>query len=251
MPESVTLPLRIVTKLVVGPAQASAAASGERPLALRFGERARFTGLLETVDGSPIPGQRIDVTQQATGWQSTPVGAVTTGADGRFAYELPAGASRVITFSYPGTAVLRSSAAASGVAVRGRGRIAVGRSVTAGRPLRVTGRLYGGYIPSGGALVQLQVPDPRGTGRVGSVRATRTDERRGPVEHQVPGRERGRRLYVSVPSVHLASEWMAVPVDDDEHRHPPRPSLKERWVASVGELRRARRRHADPDRSRA
>ncbi len=58
-------------------------------------------------------------------------------------------------FSYPGTAVLRAASATTGVNVIGKGTMTVGPHAVAGKPLRITGRLYGGYIPSDGVLVQL------------------------------------------------------------------------------------------------
>jgi hypothetical protein len=145
-PESVTLPLRIVTRLTAGVPK----------VAIRFGKTARVRGMLETIDGTPIPGQRISITQQPTGWSSQPAGFVKTDPRGRFDYRLPAGASRLITFTYAGTNVLRTSNVVRSVRVIGSGRIAVARTVVAGGSLRIAGRVFGGYVPSSGVLVQLQ-----------------------------------------------------------------------------------------------
>ncbi len=160
-PAEVTLPLRIVTQLHVGAVQASAARAGsntlplDRTAALSFGQSATVTGNLQTVDGTPVAGGTIRITQQASGWNVQALGSVTTDGQGRFSYMLPAGASRTVMFSYPGTAVLRAASATTGVNVVGKGTMTVGRHAVAGKSLRITGRLYGGYIPSDGVLVQL------------------------------------------------------------------------------------------------
>jgi hypothetical protein len=142
----VTLPLRIVTRLTAGVPKA----------AIRFGQTASVRGRLATVDGTPIPAQRISISQQPSGWSSQPAGYVKTDPRGRFDYRLPAGASRRITFTYGGTNVLRASNVVRSVRVMGRGAIAVGRKVVAGASLRIAGRVFGGYVPTGGVLVQLQ-----------------------------------------------------------------------------------------------
>jgi hypothetical protein len=186
-PAEITLPLRIVTELLVGQAQASIAscnlqrevlprADRERHRALaarlvrrcgaievphesmtllRYGQRATIHGLLETVDGTALPGQAITIAQQATGWGMQAVGSLTTDSQGRFTDTLSAGASRTVTFSYRGTEVLRSTSATTGVRVIGKGTIDVGKHAVAGHKLRISGRLYGGYIPPDGVLVQL------------------------------------------------------------------------------------------------
>jgi hypothetical protein len=186
-PAAVTLPLRIVTQLLVGQAKASVASCNmqrellhranrqhhqalagrlvkrcgavlvprESMTLLRYGQRATVQGLLETVDGTPIPAQTITIGEQATGWGAQRVGTVTTDGQGRFTYTLAAGASRTVTFSYPGTDILRSTSASTGVRVVGKGTITVGRQAVAGRKLRISGRLYGGYVPPDGVLVQL------------------------------------------------------------------------------------------------
>ncbi|MGO9791165.1 MAG: hypothetical protein ACLP8S_17200 [Solirubrobacteraceae bacterium] len=185
-PAAVTLPLRIVTQLLVGQAKASvddcsmrrAVLHGvdryhqtlvtklvkrcdvievphARMTRLRYGQRASVQGLLETVDGTPIPDQKITIAQQATGWRKQAVGSLLINSHGRFTYTLRAGASRTVTFSYPGTDILRSTSATTGVRVVGKGTINVGEQAVAGRTLRISGRLDGGYIPFDGVLVQL------------------------------------------------------------------------------------------------
>ncbi len=187
-PAAVTLPLRIVTELLVGraqvrttrcglhralikrPAKADGRAAAARlvrtckatlvPLTqaavrLGYGQQATISGLLQTVDGTPLPGQAVQISSQADGWGAQGAGVVTTDGAGRFTYALPAGASRTVTFSYPGNELLRPSTATQAVAVVGRSSIVVGRHVRAGARLRISGRLAGGFVPPGGVLVQL------------------------------------------------------------------------------------------------
>ncbi|MHB1836555.1 MAG: Ig-like domain repeat protein, partial [Solirubrobacteraceae bacterium] len=187
-PAAVTLPLRIPTELIVGRAQAQitrcrlqrellrARRPGKhRALAsrlvrscrrvriphatgivrLRYGERATVDGLLQTVDGTPLAGKTVTITTQAPGWRAANAGSVSTDSTGRFTYTMPAGASRTVTFSYGGDAILRPSVATQAVAVVGRSTIVVGRRVRVGARLRISGRLAGGFVPPAGVLVQL------------------------------------------------------------------------------------------------
>ncbi|MHB1571890.1 MAG: Ig-like domain-containing protein, partial [Solirubrobacteraceae bacterium] len=122
---------------------------------LRYGQRATITGLLETVDGTPLGGQTVQVSAQADGWGADGSAQVDTDQAGRFTYTLGPGASRAVTFSYTGNDILRPSSATQAVAVIGHSTIRVARHVRAGRPLRISGHLAGGFVPAGGVLVQL------------------------------------------------------------------------------------------------
>jgi hypothetical protein len=187
-PAAITLPLRIVTQLIVGRATLTktrcslrrrvihpADRSRHRRIAARlakvcettrvpletaavrlhYGQRARVNGLLETIDGTPIPGQSITITEQAPGWSQQQAGSISTDPQGRFTYTMPVGASRTVTFAYPGTNVLRSTSATAGVLVVGKSTITITRRAKAGHKLRISGRLEGGYVPPGCVLVQL------------------------------------------------------------------------------------------------
>ena len=83
-------------------------------------------------------------------------GQLSTDSAGRFTYTLAAGASRTVTFSYPGTATLRPTTASTSVAVQGKVTLAVApKRAVADAPLLMSGRVFGGFIPPGGVLVQL------------------------------------------------------------------------------------------------
>ena len=125
-------------------------------LKLSFGQAASVQGLVQTADGEPIASAVVDVSEQPAGWPVQSAGTITTDLQGGFSYPIAAGPSRTITFSFPGTRTLRSAAASTGVSVSDKATIKAGRTVRVGVPLRLSGRLLGGFIPPGGTLIQLQ-----------------------------------------------------------------------------------------------
>src|SRR5450755_1061744 len=130
-PEIITEPLRIVTRLPVGRSHAlikrctlvriripRRRMRHQRPAArfvrrcsqvvvprkggalkLRLNQHARVTGLLQTVDGEPVPGVQVRVASQATGWRRHRGATVITNSRGRFTYTIGGGPSRTISFS--------------------------------------------------------------------------------------------------------------------------------------------------------
>ena len=188
-PETVTLPLRIVTQMHVGRASlltnrctltrvplpsGNRKLRGQHPRAkivkhcttiavpapgtprLSYGQAASVQGLIQTADGEPIAAARLDVRAQAPGWTGQSAGTITTDLQGRFTYRISPGPSRTITFSFPGTGTLRGTAATLNMLAAGKATITASRTARAGRPLRLSGRLLGGYIPTDGTLIQLQ-----------------------------------------------------------------------------------------------
>jgi hypothetical protein len=101
-----------------------------------YGERVRVHGRVRGGEGPTA----LTVTQRVAGGAWRPLTGVRTLADGRFSFSAPAGPSRRLRV---GSAPLLS--------VRVRAPVALRRS---GAWLR--GRLRGGYVPRGGALVELQ-----------------------------------------------------------------------------------------------
>jgi hypothetical protein len=126
------------------------------PLKLSYGQAGSVGGLVQTADGEPIAGARVNVSEQAPGWTAQPAGTISSDSQGRFSYRIAAGPSRTITFSFPGTDTLRSAAASTSVSVSDKATIKAGKTVRVGVPLRLYGRLLGGFIPPGGTLIQLQ-----------------------------------------------------------------------------------------------
>jgi hypothetical protein len=189
-PEEVSLPLRNVTQMHVGRSAVLAKQctltrvrlrSGKRrirdqrprarlvkrcvtvavphatgALTLSFGQAGSVQGLVQTADGEPIAGAQVNVSEQSPGWGAQPAGTVSSDLQGGFSYPIVAGPSRTITFSFPGTTTLRAAAASTTVNVSGKATIMARKTVRAGRRLRLSGRLLGGFIPREGTLIQLQ-----------------------------------------------------------------------------------------------
>jgi len=189
-PESVTLPLRIQTAIKVAAGRVlksscvkerqvtrrahghrafrAAAArlvricrlvtvpGAERDMLLRYGQQQTIQGQLKTLDGSPLAGATVTVTATAAGWRARTLGTVVTNKHGNFAYTVPAVASETVSFTYQGTDTLREIVKTAVIRVIGRGRLQVARPAVAGRAILFTGRVLGGFIPPGGALVQLE-----------------------------------------------------------------------------------------------
>jgi hypothetical protein len=128
----------------------------ERDMLLRYGQDQTIQGQLKTLDGSPLAGTTVTVTARAAGWPARTLGTVVTDRNGDFAYTVPAVASETVSFTYQGTDTLREIVQDAVIRVIGRARLHVVRPAVAGRPILFTGRVLGGFIPPGGALVQLE-----------------------------------------------------------------------------------------------
>ena len=190
-PDAITLPLRVVTDMKVGPGlvldrtcrkyrlvirkarghgafRAAAArliticrltpAPGlaRSDLRLRYGQEQTINGQLQTQDGTPLASATVTVTATAAGWPTRTLGLTATDPSGKFSYMVAAVASEVVTFSYQGTNTLRTTVGQAQLRVLGRAQLHVATRAVAGDTLRITGRVLGGYIPAGGVLVQLQ-----------------------------------------------------------------------------------------------
>lgn len=123
---------------------------------LRYGQQQTIQGQLKTLDGSPLASARVTVTATAAGWPARTLGTVVTNKHGNFTYTVPDIASETVSFTYQGTDTLREIVKSPVIRVIGRGRLHVARPAVAGRPILFTGRVLGGFIPPGGALVQLE-----------------------------------------------------------------------------------------------
>ncbi len=166
--ETVTLPLRELTRLsavvsagsdhVVATANSAAAPTRRHEatqLTLSYGQRSRLSGELTTARGAPISGASILVEQGVSGASPTLLARLRTDVAGRFDWVVPPGPTRTLELVYEGTKILRTTSATANVRVGGRATIAVGNRPVAGRQLTIDGRVLGGWIPSGGVLVQL------------------------------------------------------------------------------------------------
>jgi hypothetical protein len=120
-----------------------------------------LTGQLVDHAGVPMKGAMIELRQQASypGAPSVLVGRTTTNPKGDWKLRVPRGPSRLITVGYRSrsnnptfaTQLQYRESVAAGV------RLSAPRRVSPGRAFAFRGRLAGGYIPPGGALVSLEI----------------------------------------------------------------------------------------------
>jgi hypothetical protein len=129
---------------------------------VRFGHPTTVDGWLGTPTGTALAGRTVQVlTAPDNGsHQFTQSATATSAADGSWSARLPAGPSRIVEAIYAGDATTES--AASGqvrVVVPANVRLLTvsPRRVAWGGTVRIVGRLLGGYLPPGGALVRLRI----------------------------------------------------------------------------------------------
>jgi hypothetical protein len=175
-PMVLTLPLRAATKTDVGVARTKTVRTrirrhGKRRVIRRrvrvldsrvgapLGRRVRLTGVLTARDGSPLANQTIQIySRSRTDTAETPLGAVTTDADGRYTYLLPAGTSRSVRFAFAGGALLLPSQHTVRVLVPGASTIrAARRRILNGQSVSFRGHVRSLPIPPGGKNLELQV----------------------------------------------------------------------------------------------
>lgn len=168
-PATIKLPIRLASHLRAG-RRADRRCRGERShrrcryrLArkpkLQVGRATRLYGRL-TVAGKAMPATQLDVWRRVDlqGAKWTRIGMVSTSRTGRFSYRARRGPARTIRFRYPGTNTIRGRN--GDVALRVRAATTLRphrRSVINGEYVTFRGRLKGGWIPTTGALVELQV----------------------------------------------------------------------------------------------
>jgi hypothetical protein len=126
------------------------------------GRSASVSGWLGTADGVALAGQTVDVlTAPDNGRGNFTLAAVaTTAADGGWSARLAAGPSRLVTATYAGGPTTEGSLAAPvKLVVPAKVQLlsVSPRRVAWGGTVRLTGRLRGGYLPPGGALVRLRI----------------------------------------------------------------------------------------------
>jgi hypothetical protein len=135
--------------------QLTAAIDGHATRTVSLGEGATLDGVLRC-GTSPLGPATVELTISAPGAQaSRGVATVQTAADGSFSYALPAGPSRKITLSYPGT----TPQAIASVTLLVKPRITLSitpRATSNGHTITFAGRVLGGHIASHGLSLQLQ-----------------------------------------------------------------------------------------------
>jgi len=126
------------------------------------GHGAKVSGWLGTADGVALGGQTVTVLTSPDDGSNAfaPAVSAVTAADGSWSAALPAGPGRLIEASYAGAPTAEPSM--SGLAklvVPARVQLlgVTPRRIAWGGTVRLTGRLAGGYLPPGGALVRLRI----------------------------------------------------------------------------------------------
>jgi hypothetical protein len=141
-----------------------------------WGHSAPVKGILRSAAGQPVAGAelRLLVRELRLGSSYIDRGAVTTGADGRFAFRIPRGSSRryrVAYRAYPGDAGLTAKSDVS-FNTKARITIHVARHVRARGSARFRGSLPGRPLPPRGVTLELQAHQPGHGWR--TVKTTRT-----------------------------------------------------------------------------
>jgi hypothetical protein len=126
------------------------------------GRATAVSGWLGMPNGTALSGQRVVVMTAPDNGRGlfTPAVVTTTAADGSWSVQLPAGPSRLVEAQFAGADTLEPTTSAQvRVLVPAKVKlISVSpRRVAWGGTVRIAGRLIGGYLPAGGALVRLRI----------------------------------------------------------------------------------------------
>ena len=129
-----------------------------------YGKGATIRGTLKGADGQPVSSGdvRILVRENRLGAQYVDRGGVTTGADGRFVFPVPAGSSRVLRLAYRAYLGDDAYATRSTSTLNTRARISVRgpKHVRGHGVAKFSGRLVGRPFPPRGVTVDLQIFQP-------------------------------------------------------------------------------------------
>jgi len=132
-----------------------------RTLTVPYGHSVTLHGLFTTSEGSPLPGQLVDIYASLDNYTDTfqLVSSAISAPDGSWTATLPPGPSRIIRAVTSGTAtILPSTAQVTAIVPAGIRLLRVWPNrVPWGGTVHLTGRLLGGYLPPGGALVRLRI----------------------------------------------------------------------------------------------
>ena len=164
-PLTLTLPLRVTSRLVAGrPKRVRARGSKRYRIVLvarpqsRYGRTIPLSGRLTTPGANPLPGREIEVFELSTvpgaAWRR--IATVATSRTGRFVFKALRGPSRTLRFRYPGTETIRGRSVEVNLRVRAATSMRSNRrNVVNGEEVTFRGRLKGQPIPPG-KLVELQ-----------------------------------------------------------------------------------------------
>lgn len=189
-PMAITLPLRSATTMRAGVfservVRKTIRRRGKRRIVRRrvveleararaeFGRQVKLGGTLTTTDGRPIPGAQLQVFSRGETEPERLVGVVTTDAQGAYAYNAVADATRTFRLAYAGSAVTLPTQGEVALLTSAASTIrATPRRLRNGQSVRFSGRLRSLPAPPAGKLIELQVVL---SGRWQTFRTTRTD----------------------------------------------------------------------------
>lgn len=125
------------------------------------GRATTVSGYLGLADGTPLAGRAVAVIaapDNGLGQFTLPIATVTTSASGTWTAKVPAGPSRLIEAVYGGGPTEEPAGSAPvTLTVPARLRLlSVTPRVPWGGAVHIAGKLYGGYLPPGGAVIQLR-----------------------------------------------------------------------------------------------
>ena len=131
-------------------------------LRVRHGHLATVDGWLGTYTGGALGGQTVEVLAAANDGRHDfeRIASVTTAANGSWSARVPAGPSRLIEAAYAGGPNAEPSVSAVAreiVPAKIQLLSVTPRKVAWGGIVRIVGRLDGGHLPPGGALIRLRI----------------------------------------------------------------------------------------------
>jgi hypothetical protein len=124
-----------------------------------FGATVIARGTLRDLDGSPLAGAPVAISESISGGRRLPVKVASTDAAGAFSVLVPGGPSRVLTANFRGDALRGSATASATFNVRARITLKEPpKSVKSGKRFYLRGKVNPGLVslPKSGARVQLQ-----------------------------------------------------------------------------------------------
>jgi hypothetical protein len=127
---------------------------------VKYRGRATVAGTLTTTAGAPVAGGTLDVisTANAAGQSPRVIAAVRSSASGAFAYRLPAGTSRKVTFRFRGLGQYRRSTGSVQIRVPAAAKLKSSkRRVRNGQSVLFRGQVLSKPVPARGKVVDLQV----------------------------------------------------------------------------------------------
>jgi hypothetical protein len=158
---TVRLPARIRSSLNVGqPVGHGRRRHLDSHITLPFGKSIVLVGRLTGPGGNPVQSSTVEVfaREALSGTSFARFGSIRTSSAGRFRFRVPAGASRIMRFRYPGTDLQRGFTRDVRIGVRASTTMTASpRTVVNGDYVTFRGRLRGRPLPIDGKLVELQV----------------------------------------------------------------------------------------------